>query len=267
MTAYRYVRLGMLPAHKEGATWRVDVADVEAFEHRDGLGGSGERSGGGRWIARLESRLLAGDGAGAWQVLEAAMASGADLRSIELDVVSPAMVSIGERWATGEIDVASEHQASVILTRLLGRLSARFVRRGRTRGCVVLGAVAGDRHGLPVMILADLLAAARFEVVDLGCDVPAGSFVHAAKAAQRLLAVGISITSPDLDGPTADAVAAIHDALDGVPVLVGGWAISGEDHANALGADGWAPDGGTAVALVERIADPPSPDPLPVEDA
>jgi methanogenic corrinoid protein MtbC1 len=241
----------------------VGLVDVQAFQRGDGVGhpaGSlpGPRAGGGRWIARLESRLLAGDGAGAWQVLEAAMASGADLQGIELEIVTPAMVSIGERWAAGEIDIAAEHQASVIVMRLLGRLGARFVKRGRTRGSVVLGSVAGDRHGLPVMILADLLAAARFEVIDLGCDVPAGSFVHAARAAQRLVAVGISITTPDLDESTAGTVAAIHSALADMPVLVGGWAISGRDHATALGADGWAPDGGAAVALVESLAATPS---------
>ena len=264
MTAYRYVRLGMLPAHKEGSTWRVGLADVEAFQRGDGAGGPGgsrtrARTGGGRWITRLESRLLAGDGAGAWQVLEAAMASGADLQGIELEIVTPAMVSIGERWATGEIDVAAEHQATVIVMRLLGRLGARFVKRGRTRGSVVLGSVAGDRHGLPVMILADLLAAARFEVIDLGCDVPEGSFVHAARAAQRLVAVGISVTTSDLDVPTAGTVAAVHSAVADVPVLLGGWAISDRDHATALGADGWAADGAAAVTLVESLAGPPGP--------
>jgi len=253
MTAYRYVRLGMLPAHKDGATWQVAVDDLEAFRSGGGPDGPRVRSrdGGRRWISRLESRLLAGDGAGAWQVLEAAMASGTDLGQIELEIVTPAMVSIGERWAAGEIDIADEHRASVIVIRLLGRLGARFVRRGRTRGCVVLGAVAGDHHALPVMILADLLAAARFEVVDLGGDVPAGSFLHAARDAQRLVAVGVSVSAPDLDGPTADTVRALHGELDGVPVLVGGFAIGGADHAHALGADGWAGDGGGAVALIE----------------
>jgi excisionase family DNA binding protein len=261
MTAYRYVRLGMLPAHKEGATWRVSLPDVEAFQRGDGVGapgsGSQSRTGGGRWIVRLESRLLAGDGAGAWQVLEAAMASGTDLRQIELEIVTPAMISIGERWASGEIDIADEHQASVIVTRLLGRLAARFVKRGRTRGSVVLGAVTGDHHGLPVMILADLLAAARFEVVDLGGDVPAQSFLHAARGAQRLLAVGISVSAPGMDGPTVDTVRCLRDALEDVPVLVGGWAITGPDHAAALGADGWAGDGGEAVRLIEALADQP----------
>ena len=60
----------------------------------------------------------------------------------------------------------------------------------------------------------------------------------------------VSVTSPDLDIATAGTVAAIHSALADVPVLVGGWAISGRDHATALGADGWAGD----ETSVERLS-------------
>jgi len=32
MTAYRYVRLGLLPAHKAAGTWRVLLHDLRAFQ-------------------------------------------------------------------------------------------------------------------------------------------------------------------------------------------------------------------------------------------
>ena len=35
MTAYRYVRLGILPARREGRSWRILAADLEAFTSRD----------------------------------------------------------------------------------------------------------------------------------------------------------------------------------------------------------------------------------------
>lgn len=31
MTAYRYVRLGMVPGHKAGSTWHIDAADLHRF--------------------------------------------------------------------------------------------------------------------------------------------------------------------------------------------------------------------------------------------
>jgi methanogenic corrinoid protein MtbC1 len=87
--------------------------------------------------------------------------------------------------------------------------------------------------------------------------VPAASFLYAARGVQRLVAVGVSVSAPGLDGPAAETVRCLQESLDGVPVLVGGWAISGADHATALGADGWAADGGGAVALIEGFADRP----------
>ena len=129
---------------------------------------------------------------GAWSILEAALSSGAEVDQLYLDVISPALVSIGERWEHGEIDVADEHRASAVTGRLIGRLGPRFTRPGRTRGSVVLGAAPGDAHGLPVAMLADLVVGKGFEVVDLGPDVPTASFVHAAGKAARLVAVGVA---------------------------------------------------------------------------
>ncbi len=153
MTAYRYVRLGQLEAHKVGGTWQVSHVDLEAFQARPTVV-SGPRQGA-PWAQRFEHRLVAGDANGAWGVIEAALSGGAEFEEIYLDVVAPAMTSIGDRWALGELDVAIEHRASVMVTRLLGRLGHRFARRGRSRGTVVVGAPSGEFHSLPVAMAAD----------------------------------------------------------------------------------------------------------------
>ena len=140
---------------------------------------------------------MAGDARGAWGVIEAAQAAGADVDEVYLDLVAPAMVSIGRRWESGELDVAVEHRASVIAGRLVGRLGHRFLRRGRNRGTVVLGAPAGERHSLPLALLADLLRGAGWDVSDLGSDVPAPSFVLAAARAEQLTVVGVSISTQE----------------------------------------------------------------------
>ncbi len=263
MTAYRYVRLGLLPASKVGAVWQVRRQDLEAFQaagsatDSGGAGGAGGGRGPRRrvpWDERLEARLLAGDSRGAWGVIEAAMAAGTDLDSIYLDVIAPAMASIGERWARGELDIAIEHRASGITARIIGRLGPRFARRGRTRGTVVLGGPPGERHALPLSLLSDLVRAAGFEVSDLGADVPPASFALAAQDAQRLVAVGVSVTNPGSLPMAAEVIAEVHRAVPGVPVLIGGSAVTGEDQARALGADAWAADGRAAVALLDRLA-------------
>ncbi len=255
MTTYRYVRLGMLPARKVGSTWRIKASDVTAFRDSKGTREPGRAKSfdPSRWVGRLEARLLAGDVNGAWSVLEAALASGAEVDQLYLDVISPALVSIGDRWARGEIDVADEHRASAVTGRLLGRLGPRFTRPGRTRGSVILGATPGDVHGLPVALLADLVVGTGYEVIDLGPDVPGASFIHAARQAARLVAIGVAVTTPGLDVAVAATVDGLHQAVPGVPVVVGGGAIADRDHADRLGADAYASDGRAFVAMLHRL--------------
>ena len=142
MTAYRYVRLGVMDAAKSGGVWQVQRSALDRFREQaaeastvtgpSGKGGARNRKA--PWAARLESRLVAGDAPGSWSVIEAAMAAGAELDEIYLDVLTPAMVRIGERWAAGELDISVEHRATGIAMRIVGRIGPRFTRRGRHAG-------------------------------------------------------------------------------------------------------------------------------------
>lgn len=251
MTAYRYVRLGQLPATKSGGTWRVAVADLEAFRSE----AAPVATGGKRrvaWADRLEARLVAGDSRGAWGVVEAALTSGATLDEVYLDVLAPAMRSIGMRWMRGELDVSVEHRASGIAMRIVGRLGPRFVRRGRTRGAVVVGAVEGEQHALPVALLADLLRGGGWDVSDLGADVPLASFVHAAIATSDLVAVGVSVTTDTRVASAAAVLAALAEAVPGVLLVAGGAAVRDAAHAAELGAHAFAADGRAFVALLDE---------------
>ena len=252
MTAYRYVRLGQLDATKVGGSWQVTREVLDAFRSgRDT--GVPARIRAVPWHERLEARLLAGDASGSWGVLESALASGSTVGEVYLQVLAPALNSIGERWAAGEIDIAIEHRASGIASRLIGRLGSRCVRRGRARGSIVLGGPTGERHSLVVAILTDLLRLEGWEVSDLGADTPADSFLLTAKSLDDLAAVGISVTSVESLDAAAATCALLRDAQLGVPVLVGGRAIESEEHARSLGADGFAADAATMMRLLDDL--------------
>ena len=262
MTAYRYVRNGTLPAHKSGGEWQVDPADLATLKahrptasggerprsggERPRSGGERPRSGGERpprrsvHRVRLERRLLAGDEAGAWGVIEAAMASGAEPAEILTEMLSPSLRSIGQRWADGELVIADEHRASAVAQRLIARMGPRFHRPGRRKGSVVLGSVAGDRHSLPTAILSDLLRGAGLEVTDLGPDCPASSFVDAVEWAGSPSAVGVCVTAPEAVDAVPDVLAAMRAGGVTCPVVVGGGAIGDHATAMSLGADLWA---------------------------
>jgi len=271
MTVYRYVRTGRLPGRKVGVEWRVDPRDLAQVQparkpatatggRRTDASGTSEASApAGRrrrvdYRRRLVDRLIAGDEHGSWAIVQNALAAGHDSEELYLDVLAPALETIGEEWAGGRLTVAEEHQASVVVQRLIGRLGPLFTRRGRTRGSVVIGAPPGDTHSLPSALFADLLRGAGFTAVDLGADTPAPSFVDTARRAERLVAVGISVTTPDRDAIVADLVADLRAAVS-VPVVLGGGAVTSSEHAHALGADHWAGTTRDAVDLFGALAD------------
>lgn len=256
MTAYRYVRLGLLPAAKVAGSWRVQRDDLEAFRSGESEVAVLDARGGRRapWAQRLEQRLLAGDARGSWGVIEAALAAGSELDEVYLDILAPAMASIGRRWAEGELDIADEHVATGIATRIVGRLGPRFVRRGRSRGTVVLGAPSGERHALPVSFVSDLVRLAGWEVSDLGADTPAASFARAARAADDTVAVGVSVTTAACLEAAAETLAAVRAADPSLTLIVGGSAVVDADHARSLGADHWAADARSMVSLLDDVA-------------
>ena len=235
MTVYRYVRLGYLPAHKEGGSWRVLPADVEELrkappaEARRGQPSS-------PWDQRLLQRLLAADQNGAWKVVEAAQSAGMSAGAIYRQMILPAMKEVGEAWHRKEISVAQEHAASQVVTRLVSRLSAQVARRGVSKGIIVIGTTSTELHTLPVMIAADLIRLEGFDVLDLGSNLPADSFADIAAAQQRLVAVAVSVTTPGQGDEVAVTVAALRELVD-VPIILGGAAIDGDEHAKLLGAD------------------------------
>lgn len=257
MTIYRYVRSGRLPARQEDGEWRVALVDLREFAaSRAGRTAPANRARRGRrpsadWAGRFEHCLVSGDEAGAQRVLDDALVSGHDLFSLYLEVVAPALVAIGARWERGELQIHEEHRASNIVARLFARVSARFAHRGPSRGSVVIGGPSGERHGLALTMVADLLRSRGWNVSDIGADVPADSFAAAVRGVDQLRAVCIGVTLDESMANAREAIRAVKNAVPAdVTVVVGGAAIRDEESARRLGADAWASDPRTLLALL-----------------
>jgi MerR family transcriptional regulator, light-induced transcriptional regulator len=255
MTVYRYVRTGKLPATRDGMVWRVRVSDVVALKAgRPSRSGSRSRPDGAAGTSEsLEARLLAGDSAGAWWLIESRLGGGLDASGVLVTLLAPALRSIGARWAEGELSVADEHRATAVAQRIIGRLGLQFGRPGHHRGSVVLAAPAGDFHVLPVAMVADLLRWRGFDVAELGADTPAEALAQAVSEADRLVAVGLASTALDNNAEVTRSIEAVRATRSSATIVLGGSAIRSERHARALGADIWtAGDGTSVVDAVEK---------------
>ncbi|HET6964743.1 MAG TPA: cobalamin-dependent protein [Acidimicrobiales bacterium] len=254
MTVYRYVRTGRLPAEYRDGRWHIRPDDLDASSQ----GRAGRRSPGhaspSLAIAseRMLDRLVAGDASGAWQIVEQSLLAGTP-RDVYLQVLGPCLRTIGDRWESGALTVADEHRATAVAIGLVGRLSPMFGRRGRHRpGCVLLAGAEGDHHAIPLMMVADLLRAEGFNVIQLGADVPLATLLTMAGAAD-LTAVGLSASTDRAVGHVKRAIRELRRRIPPVAVMLGGPAVTSDEQAREAGADGWAPDAGAAAALALRI--------------
>lgn len=255
MTVYRYVRTGKLPATRVGGAWQIDSADLAQMKP---TAARASRSPAARTTAtksQLEARLLAGDEHGAWAVLEAALASDRTPSEVLLQLLAPALESIGERWSGGELTVADEHLASAVAIRLISRIGARFGHRGPKRGSVVLTTPPAERHSAPVAIAADLLRWAGFNVIELGADTPADALAQTLTGVPDLLAVAMACTTQDSTASARMVISHLRTALPDTTVLLGGAAVADTDQALRLGADGYTGRrGDDLVRAVEELA-------------
>ncbi len=244
MTVYRYVREGMLPSVRVNRSWQISRADLNEFQSNKKSSNktSSKARHGGRnaadWVNRFESRLIVGDERGSLAVLEAALRSGRDIRSIYIDIVMPAVARLGEKWCRSEMDVYVEHRASRIIIRLISQITPRFTRRGVDRGTIIIGAPEGDLHGLGIAIVGDLLRCEGWRISDLGANLPANEFGLAVRNSNDLVAVCIVVTMSDALAETAKCIAVMRATGDArTKYFVAGLAIESQNHAEKLGAD------------------------------
>jgi methanogenic corrinoid protein MtbC1 len=94
----------------------------------------------------------------------------ASLEDTLTTVLAPALVDVGDQWASGDLTVAQEHLASSTVRSALQKLLADA--RASVRGVAVLGCAPGEQHEIGLMMLAVLLRSDGWQVAYLGADTP-----------------------------------------------------------------------------------------------
>jgi len=165
--------------------------------------------------------LLDGNARDAEGTVRAALADGVEPSAVHVAIIAPAMRTVGDLWARDAITVADEHLATALTYRALDAISAAGGAPGAPpRQRVMLAALQGERHVVGLQMVADTLAAADFDVLMLGPDVPLGALA-AAVARHAPAVLGLSATMPA--GPLlAEAIERVHAVDSVLPVLVGG---------------------------------------------
>ena len=158
----------------------------------------------------------------------------------------PGMAAVGEKFKRNEFFVPEMLIAARAMKEALKILEPLLVAAGvKPEHRAVIGTVEGDLHDIGKNLVAMMWKGANIEVIDLGANVPAADFVEAVKQHKPKL-VGLSALLTTTMPAMRDIVKAIRDTGLTVKVMIGGAPIT-QEFAREIGADGYAPDAGSAV--------------------
>ena len=202
-------------------------------------------------LDELAAAIEAGDRTSAVRATNEALAASVPPQDI-LDAMTGAMGVIGRRFQDGDIYVPEMLIAARAMKEATAILEPVLVAAGiRPEHTAVIGTVEGDLHDIGKNLVGMMLKGAAINVVDLGVNVPAARFVEAAREhGARIVGVSalLTTTMPNMRG----VVEAIRASDVNAVVMIGG-APTTPEFADQIGADGYAPDAGSAVDVARQL--------------
>ena len=163
--------------------------------------------------------------------------------------LTDAIREIGDGFAKGDYFLPDLVCAAEVLKKAIPVITEEIQKQGKksgTLGKVVIGTVFGDIHSIGKGMVATLLYAAGFEVIDLGINVRAEAFLDAVKEHKPdIIAMSALLTTTAMEQKNVIEGLKKEKLRDKVKVIVGGSSIN-QEFADSIGADGYGatePDG------------------------
>ena len=203
-------------------------------------------------VDRIRAAFVDGEFDEVRLLIQAGLDEGSDPGALLDDGMIPGLREVGEQFQRSEVYLPEMMMAADAWQEgmeLLAPLLAAQGRGGQAKARVVLGSVKGDVHSLGKNIVATMLQTAGFDVIDVGCDVPAAGFVEAAeKARADIIALSALMTTTMAQQQDVIQYLEARGSRADYYVMVGGGPTTA-GWAEEIGADGYGQTAADAVDL------------------
>ncbi len=205
-------------------------------------------------LDELYYAVLDGNAQAAKELTQKGLDAGLSAEEILYQGCIPAMDEVGYQFEIGEKFVPEMLIAARAMDAAMQLLRPLLVEEGVEQiGTVLAGTVQGDLHDIGKNLVTMMMEGAGFRIVDLGTDVAPEKFVEAVKEVHPdIVAMSALLTT------TTRSIVATIKALeeaglrDQVKVMIGGAPIT-QEFADKVGADGFAPDAGSAARKAREL--------------
>jgi len=182
-------------------------------------------------------------------LVQEALDAGEDPGAILDEGMIAAMGNIGVKFQANEVFVPEMLVAAKTMKKGVEILRPHLKSGSLGKlGKYIIGTVAGDLHDIGKNLVALMIEAAGFEIIDLGVDVPPEKFVEALGEHPECKIVGASALLTTTMDALKNTVDAIHAGgyKGKVRIMVGGAPVT-QEFADQIGADAYTPDAGSAA--------------------
>jgi corrinoid protein of di/trimethylamine methyltransferase len=168
----------------------------------------------------------------------------------------PDMHEIGEQFARGQMFLPDMMASAEAMRAAMSVLDPELRKLGTERprsGVVVLATTKGDIHEIGKILVGTMLTAHGFQVHDLGVDVAGDKFAAKARELKAdIVGVSALLTTTMRNQKSVVEALAKEGLRSTVKVMVGGAPVT-RRWAEEIGADGYAKDAMSAVALAQEL--------------
>jgi 5-methyltetrahydrofolate--homocysteine methyltransferase len=205
---------------------------------------------------KLTNSIIMGEPEITVEITKEALSAGIEPMAIIRQGLMPGMNVVGEKFSSGEYFLPDLIIAADGMQQAMELLEPELRLRQQTlesAGTVVIGTVKGDIHEIGKSLVATMLSANGFKVIDLGVDVPTQKFVDKVKETGADI-VGLSALLTTTMTVQREVIQALTVAglREKVKVIVGGAPVT-RGWAKDIGADGFAEDAMGAVAVAKQL--------------
>jgi corrinoid protein of di/trimethylamine methyltransferase len=206
--------------------------------------------GGEELFSDIRKAIVEGDKPRAQELAREAVRSGINLNEVIDKGYVPGIQAVGELWEKGEYflpELITSGESMKAAMDILQPEMAKENIKSRSLGKIVIGTVEGDIHDIGKNLVASMLQANGFEVLDVGTDVKLEKFIEKAEAEKAdIICLSALLTTTMLNQKRFIEMLRQKGLYGKYKVLVGG-APATQKWADDIGAQGYAENAALAV--------------------
>jgi len=210
------------------------------------------------FLSNVKKAIIEGNKDEAVQLAQRAISEKMDLNEVIEKGYISGIQKVGQLWEEGEYFLPELITSAECMKAAIGIMQPELKKAQidmRSAGKIVIGTVEGDIHDIGKNLVASILSANGFEVVDLGADVTLNEFIEKAEEVNADLICLSALLTTTMTGQKKLIELLKERGLFGrFRVMVGGAPVN-QKWADDIDADGYSENALTAVGKAKKLVE------------